>query len=326
MTRTLRTIHVGVATRGAAHLRNMAGDPRFQPVAGVDVVEAHFDIAAASFGIPRNAFFKSLGEALRAVEADAVVIASPVTFHGEQIEEALRAGKHVMVEKPFTIDLAQAERLVRLADEAGVKLMVTQNMRHQPPIRTLARLIREHAYGRPGYFDHVFHKVRPTPYNLSPHQQLWQMSVHDLDTIRSLFAEPVRRVTCREVNPPWTRYQTPPCVEALLEFGGGVTGVYLGSSDSKHRRYTLRVECERAALYVPSYPGRLFVGVGAEERELPSDPTPEGRDFDRMMPYLFYEYVVNNAEPDISGRNNLATMRLCDACIRSSESGKPVDL
>jgi predicted dehydrogenase len=263
---------------------------------------------------------------LKRVDADAVVISSPVTYHAEQVDAAIDAGKHVMVEKPFTVDLAQAERAVKKAEQRGVKIVVGQNMRYLAPVRTMARLIRERAYGRPGYFNHVFHKVRPTPYNLSPHQQLWQMSVHDLDSIRSLFSERVKRVTCREVKPPWTKYQTPPCVEALLEFEGGLTGVYLGSSDSKHRNYILRVECEQAALFVPAYPGKLFVGVGNEEKELPADTPPENRDFNQMIPYVFHEYVTTGVEPDISGRNNLETMRLCDACIRSSENGETVEL
>ena len=115
---------------------------------------------------------------------------------------------------------------------------------------------------------------------------------------------------------------------AVIEFAGGVSGVYLGSSDSKANAFELRVECADAALIQRGYNKDLFVSQGRqpEERKLDLDPLPLGMaaDHDRLMAHLFYEYVINNAEPDISGRNNLGTMRLVDACIRSAETGAAV--
>src|SRR3712207_1089712 len=92
-----------------------------------------------------------------------------VGYHGEQIEQALEAGRHVMVEKPFTIDLQQSEKVVATAAACSLKVMVTQNMRYQRGLYTMARLVRERAYGAVGYFNLVFHKYRPQPYNDSPH-------------------------------------------------------------------------------------------------------------------------------------------------------------
>lgn len=320
--RMLRTIHVGVGTRGGVHLAHMAADPRFRSVAGVDVVQAYHDAAVEKHRVPRDACFRTLGEALARIECDAVVISTPVTFHGQQIEEALAAGRHVMVEKPFTIDLAQAERIVRTAAERGLKVMVTQNARYLPALHTMARLVRERAYGEPGYFNLIFHKARPQPYNDSPHQQLWQMSIHDLDVIRSIIPGEPRRVWCRETSPPWTKYPTPPCVSALIEFDTGVSGVYLGSSDSKTRHFEMRVECAGGALVNREWGGALALCRGKEEIALPTDVHPSDRTFDSMMPHLFYEYVVNGVEPPISGRHNLGTMRLANACRVSAETGQ----
>lgn len=324
---TLRTIHVAVGSRARAHLGPMAADPRFAPVAGVEVVPDFVDFAVETYGLPREHCFGTLGEALRAVEADAVVIATPVVFHGDQIEEALAAGKHVMVEKPFTIDLAQAQRIVRTAEQRGLKVMVTQNMRYIPALHTMARLVREQVYGAPGYFNLVFHKYRPTPYNDSPHQQLWQMSVHELDVIRSVIpGEPVR-VTCREMSPPWTAYPTAPGALAMLEYENGVTGVYMGSSDSKSTNFIMRVDCADGALINPAYQGKLFHALGREpQTELPLDTLPGGLGHDPLMSHLFYEYVVHGHEPPISGRHNLGTMRLVDACIRSAQTHETVEL
>lgn len=325
-TRPLRTIHVGVAARGANHLRNMCQMPQFKVVAGVDIKPKYLEEAATQFGIPPRACFATLGETLRTVEADAVVIASSVTFHGEQIEEALAAGKHVMVEKPFTVDLAQAERLVAMADARGLKVMVTQQVRYFPSNYTLRRLFRVKTFGEIGYVQLIFHKFRPTPYRTSPHQQLWQMSVHELDTLRAIVPAEARTAYALECRPPWTAYETAPAVSAIIGFEGGITATYLGSSDSKANHYELRVECADGAVLQRGYQGGLVLRRGDKEEPIAIEGHTSGLDPDRLMPHLFYRYVTGGDEPDISGRNNLGTMRLVDACVRSAESGQMANL
>lgn len=332
-TKPLRTIHVGVAKRGAHHLRTMCQMPQFKVVAGVDINPKYVEEAVTEFGIPSNACFPSLGEALRHVEADAVVIVSSATFHGKQIEEALAAGKHIMVEKPFTIDLAQAERLVSMAEARGLKIMVTQQARYFPAHYTLQRFLREKTYGEIGCAQLVFHKFRPTPYRPSPHQQLWQMSVHELDTLRAIIPAAPRTVYALECRPPWTAYETAPAASAIIGFEGGITGTYLGSSDSKTTSYELRVECAEGALIQRGcrdglvYRGALVLAREKQEEPIALAQHPSGLDpEDGLMPHLFYQYVTEGTEPDISGRNNLGTMRLVDACVRSAETGQVVSL
>lgn len=325
MNQPIRTIHVGSGGRGRTHLHNASEDKRFKPVACADVLSASLDNAVESYGIALEACFSSLGEAVQRVEADVAVISTPVVFHGEQIEEALAAGLHVMVEKPFTIDLAQAERLVAAAAARGLKIMVTQNMRYIPAFYTMARLVHEQAYGPPGYFSFLFHKHRRRPYNDSPHQQLWQMTVHEMDVVRSVLGAEPRRVHCREMMPPWTAYPTPPSAVIMLEFDG-LCGVSMSSSDSATLACELRVECAEGALINRTYRGPLFHALAREEKQLELDELPGGFDDEKLMLHLFHQYVVHNIEPDISGRHNLGTMRLMDACIRSSETREAVEL
>ena len=97
---------------------------------------------------------------MAAVDSEAVIIASPVTFHAQQILAALAADRHVLTEKCFTVSYADAVRCVTTADERDRKLMVVQNARLQAPMRTLRRLVAEERYGPLGLYLMNFYKAR----------------------------------------------------------------------------------------------------------------------------------------------------------------------
>ena len=79
----------------------------------MDVVPEYLAAARELTGLPESACFTRLEEALEAVPSDAVVVASPVTLHAAQIMGGLRAGRHVLTEKCFTVGLADAVACVR---------------------------------------------------------------------------------------------------------------------------------------------------------------------------------------------------------------------
>jgi len=95
-----------------------------------DADDAKARTIAARFGIPR--VYHRDAEVFAAADLDAVIIATPNHLHAEQAEAGLSAGKHVLVEKPIGLDSAQAERVLRVAAEAGRVFMVAMNHRYRP--------------------------------------------------------------------------------------------------------------------------------------------------------------------------------------------------
>jgi len=79
---------------------------------------------------------------------DAVVLATPHSLHGVQIEQAAAAGKHVFVEKPFTLSRAAAEKAVQACMDAGVTLAAGHNRRFLPSLNDMNSLIAEGRIGR----------------------------------------------------------------------------------------------------------------------------------------------------------------------------------
>jgi predicted dehydrogenase len=358
----LRVIHVGVGGRGRSHVHASLQSGYWRPVALVDVSQRALAAARDATGLPSSACFATLDDALARVESDAVVVATPVALHAGQITSALRAGRHVLTEKCFTVGLADAERCVALAAERGRKIMVVQDARLNRPARTLRRLVAEETYGALGMFQLTFYKVRGEPYHPSAHMHLWQQGVHELDTLLAVVQRPVRRVWGLSNNPAWCDWPSESTVQAIIECEGGVSGTYVSTSNARGWGYELRLECADAAIVAHDRSasdleirrGKDLKGrvAGPEQEWVPLD-TPDlrglehvgdlrdtfaidavtspseaqaGRLRDLQLYRNFYEYITSGREPESSGPRNLETMRLLDAIQRSTELGQPVTL
>src|SRR5215472_11387437 len=101
---------------------------------------------AEPYGVPG---FTSLQAALDATGADAVYVAMPVFLHAPQSIEALRAGRHVLCEKPMALNYAEADSMRRAADEAGRILAIAYYRRLYPKVERARELIAAGAIGRP---------------------------------------------------------------------------------------------------------------------------------------------------------------------------------
>lgn len=97
---------------------------------------------------------------------DLVVVASPDELHAEHAIAALEAGKHVLIDKPFATNLADARRIAEAGEAAGKQVTVFQNRRWDADFRTLRRLIAEGALGEIVQFESHFDRWRPTPTGL----------------------------------------------------------------------------------------------------------------------------------------------------------------
>jgi len=141
---------VGVALVGCGristpHLKAITGQPDYGTLVAVaDVDPARAEAVAAQYGAAHHAGSLEAILALDAVEA--VILCTPNAVHAEQVEQALAAGKHVLVEKPFSETLADAERNAALADASGLVLSVGHTFRHVEAVRVLQD--RLHDYGR----------------------------------------------------------------------------------------------------------------------------------------------------------------------------------
>jgi len=133
---------------------------------------------------------------LARADIDLVVIATPNAQHHPLAAAALRAGKHVVVDKPFTLDAAQARELEALARKHARVLSVYQNRRFDADFRTLQEVLASGRVGRPVYFESHFDRFRPQVRDrwreqAVPGAGLWvDLGAHLLDQAVQLFGRP----------------------------------------------------------------------------------------------------------------------------------------
>jgi len=129
-------------------------------------------------------------------DIDLVVVAAPNAQHHPIARAALEAGKHVVVDKPFTLNAAEARDLVALAQRQGKLLSVYQNRRFDADFLTLKHVLASGEIGRPVFLESHFDRFRPGVRarwreSLVPGAGLWvDLGAHLLDQAVQLFGRP----------------------------------------------------------------------------------------------------------------------------------------
>lgn len=129
-------------------------------------------------------------------EIDLVIVATPNDSHASLAERALLAGKHVVVEKPFTLDSVEAVRLGALAKERRLCLTVFQNRRWDGDFLTVKRLVEEGRLGKLYSFESHFDRYRPQVKKRWKEEAgpgggtLWDLGAHLVDQALQLFGMP----------------------------------------------------------------------------------------------------------------------------------------
>ncbi|MSS73506.1 MAG: Gfo/Idh/MocA family oxidoreductase [Candidatus Latescibacteria bacterium] len=320
----IRLIHVGVGGRGKWPVRRVTEREDFESVAFVDVNETNLNAALEVSGLSESACFRSLQVALEKVEADAVVVITPPHLHAAQCLEAVRAGKHVLVEKPFTINLAEARQVVQEADAKGVRVAVCQNARYAAQSVTIHRLVRERVYGKPFFGLMTKFGWRPGTHHSGKvrHSYLWERGIHDLDTMRFLFDAQPTQVWGHSFNPPWSPYNHGAGAYAWVSFEGGATCGYLCTFAAHKGGSSLRIDLEGGTLEQVGNEVRLRRPGTDQDEVLPLDPAPAA---EAVLMDGFHRYVTEGIEPAFGGHNNLTTMALVEAVGVASDEGRVVD-
>lgn len=123
---------------------------------------------------------------------DAVVIATPVATHFQFAKEALAAGKHVLVEKPFTASAREAEELIELAERQGLCVMVDHTFIYTGAVRKMKETVESGELGELLYFDSV-------RINLGLFQRdinvVWDLAPHDLSIMDFIIERQPEAVT-----------------------------------------------------------------------------------------------------------------------------------
>jgi len=327
----MRILHVGLGVRGQHWLEIVKDYPDATSVGCVDPVPAA--VAKVAGRSPELPCFSTLTEALKEVTADAAIIASPVSRHVENAIQCLATGLAVMVEKPLAASVEEALQVVKYGEVLGRPTIVAQNYRFNPAERTLRHLIRQ---GHVGHVTHVQWRARRsragrgTFLGTLDYAQLLDDSVHHFDSLRSILGGNPVSVVARSFNPPWSDYGHGAATEALLEMEGDIHLQYLGSFASHRYGVNVWIEGDKGVLW--SNRKRVFWRQRGKRLFWPmklirvpqGDEAPYPREGTTSLLHALRDVILQQHEPETSGRDNLWTLAMVEAGMRSDREKREV--
>jgi predicted dehydrogenase len=289
----------------------------------------------------RAAFAETYGcRDLRSLEAvlidpavEGVLISTPHSVHAAHVVAAARAGKHVFVDKPFTLTVADARRATEACDTAGVVLAVGHQRRRQAASRALKRLVDEGALGRvaqiEGNFsaDGGFVMVRPGAWRAdraeTPAGAMTNLGIHHVDTYQYLLGPIVRVMALsRQVALTGVDIQDATCI--LCEFASGTLG-YLGTSWVHATRTAYLTLHGTEAQAWSEADGTRLILTRRGERERTVVPLPP---VDPVVEELseFARCIRAKTRPEVGGPEATANIAVLEAIVEAIETGKVADV
>jgi len=276
--------------------------------------------------------YDEFDECLSSEEVEAVYLAVPNTLHADLAIRAARAGVHVLVEKPMAASERECEEMIRAAEDAGVKLMVAYRLHFEEANMRAVELARSGKLGELRYFTSSFsYQVKPGNIRVRKTTgggPLWDIGIYCLNAARYLFQAEPSEVFAFSVQPAGSdRFrEVEEAMSVVLRFPedrlATFTCSFGATSVSSFQLVGTRGELKVEHAY--GYSGErvhiLTVDGRTTERTFPAG--------DQFAPELIYfsDCVIEDHEPEPSGQEGLADVRVIRALYRSASTGKPVKL
>ena len=274
--------------------------------------------------------YGSLSDALQAPDIDAVYVATPVFLHVPHAIEALRAGKHVLVEKPVGVNYKQAKELASVASESDRKCGVAYFRRFTPKYAMAEQMVREQAFGQivlirmtyfswfsPSQDDPKYWRVVPERSGGGP---VSDMGTHMFDVLIGLLGMP-ESITARAETLTHDYAVEDSCV-GTLKMPGGAQGIMSFHWNSRTWSHEFEIIGTEAKVKWHPYDGPTVlktVGRDIEEINLPDHENVH-------YPLIedFVAAVIEDRTPRITPAEAAKTNRVIDALYQSSAENREV--
>jgi predicted dehydrogenase len=298
-------------------------------VAVADIDEAKRAAAAAELGAaPYPTHTELLGHA----RVDAVIVAAPPFLHAPIALDAIAAGRHVFVEKPFAVTVADCDAMIAAAEQANVRLMVGQVLRYYPCWRRLREMVADGAVGRPmgvqltrlgggwgSTWDTHWRRELAKSGGM-----LLEINAHEIDFMRVVGGE-VERVYGASGNFGNSGCDYANLAYISMHFAGGSLGLLHASQTSAIGDISGKIEGEEGTLFY--HDGFSANGVIVHSRH--GGKRTEQRVGDHSYPppvqaemQEFMSAITEGREPAIPGRDGRQVVSIAQAAYRSAESGR----
>lgn len=255
-----------------------------------------------------------------------------LTPHPEEryplVEQALRAGKHVLSQKPFVTDLDAGERLCDLADAQGVRLAVNQNGRWSPHMAWMRTAVEQGLVGEVMsvhcglHWDHRW--IRGTAFEQVPDVVLFDFAVHWFDFVTSILGRLADKVQALAKFPPSAGMAAPMLGSALMDFGTAQASLVFDAATPFGPQDATYIAGSKGSLIAtgPDLGNQrveLHTKAGVARPELHGKWFNDG--FAGTMGALLCA-IESGQEPSNGARGNLLSLANCFAALKAAQTGR----
>jgi glucose-fructose oxidoreductase len=275
--------------------------------------------------------YEQFSDCLKSGEIDAVYIALPTSMHRAYSGAAARAGIHVLCEKSMAFDEVECEAMIADAEDGHVKLMIAYRLHLDPGNLQAIDVVNSGKIGDPRIFTSVFsQQVKPGNSRLEKNVgggPLYDMGVYCINAARYLFkAEPLEVFAWNSSSNDKRFKEVPEMTTCLMRFPDDRIAS-LASSFGAAPRSVFEVIGTKGVLKMdPAYEMAQAITfdviVGGKTNRKSFKKT------DQFAPELVYfsNCILNNKEPEPSGQEGLADVRIMRAILESAETNRPVSI
>lgn len=303
--------------------------PEFRIAALCDIIRDHAEHHRRKFCPRRKVpIYKDYRVMLAREKLDAVIVSTPHTLHFRHARDSLKAGAHVMVEKPMVTSAAHARRLVRTAEKAGKTLLVAIQGTFTDTFAYARKLLTDGTMGElqlvsgilaQGWMEGVRGTWRREP-KLSGGGQLYDSCAHVLSAMMFLVNSPVREVSCIADN-----HGCKVDINAVgcIRFANGAMATVTSGGNCPSWKSHLVLQGDGAMMEISPHGGNFRV----QGRNVPKEITgvPKGWKIPTVTPDRnFADCILGRAEPRCGGWLGILLADLMDALYLSARTGKLV--
>ncbi|MCD6096028.1 MAG: Gfo/Idh/MocA family oxidoreductase [Thermoprotei archaeon] len=340
----MRRVNVGViglGTWGEVHVKAFKSIPYANLIAVCDIRHERAREIASKYGIKK--VYTDYEKLIEDNDVDAVTIALPDFLHRDPAVKAAEAGKHVLVEKPLATTVEDAEAIVRVAEKAGVKLMVDFHNRWNPPFVHAKRAIDE---GNLGNICYIYGRLSDTIYVptkmlswASKTNVMWFLGSHIVDITRWLLNrdKPVKVFGIKKEGILKSKgIDTPDIICGLIEWSNGAISYLecswiLPETEPKLFHFKYEILGSSGSIYIDTSHNKCIEKYLMDRYEYPDVlgliDSPEGpRGFAVDSLAHFVRCIIEDKEPIATGKDGLEVTRIICAILKSADLGKPISL
>ena len=327
----VRIGQLGITGHGVTILNAIRAAKSLELVSVFDTKSEDAKKVSREFGIKLAKDYESL---LEDPDVQAVALVTPNHLHAEQVEKAVKAGKHVFVEKPMAGTVAEARQMISRTQKAGLVLMVGHNTRRRLVFRHARQVLKENRLGkivgvemnvsRPaGLFDDVpAWKADPKLTSLLP---MTQLGIHFVDTLHYLTGSATKCVSCFAANIAM-KSGALDASAAVLQLESGIP-VTLSSYYVTPDVYDVRIYGTEGILQCWNSSLRLeLLRNGSLQRALEEDFSSEGQASFVEEMNEFGECVLTGKKPETGGEEGLQALAVIEAMVHSLKTRKVIEL